>query len=65
MYGDEIVAFVTCGYEKLHLYLWEAMKQMIMPTATQMRAHDGDFMSIVAGVLTLSPSITANRKITL
>lgn len=65
VYGDEIVGFVTCGYQKLHLYLWEAMKQLIMPTATQMKANDGDFESIVAGVLTMAPSITANRKITL
>jgi hypothetical protein len=65
VYGDEIVGFVTCGYSKLHLYLWEAMKMLIMPSAKQMRQADGDFKSIVAGVLTMAPSISANRKITL
>ena len=65
VYGNEIVGFVTCGYQKLHLYLWEAMKLLIMPTAKQMREADGDFESIVAGVLKIAPSVTANRKITL
>jgi hypothetical protein len=65
VYGNEIVGFVTCGYSKLHLYLWEAMKQLIMPTAKQMREADGDFESIVAGVLQMAPAVTANRKITL
>lgn len=65
VYGDEIVGFVTVGFQKLHLYLWEAMKQLIMPTAKQMREMDGDYESIVRGVLHMAPSITANRKITL
>lgn len=34
VYGDEIVGFATFGYKNLHLFLWEAMKRLIMPTAT-------------------------------
>lgn len=33
VYGDEIVGFCTFGYKNLHLYLWQAMKSLIMPTA--------------------------------
>ena len=33
IYGEEVVGFVTVGYQNLHLYLWEAMKLLIMPTA--------------------------------
>lgn len=47
IYGDEIVGFCTVGYQNLHLWLWEAMKRLIMPTAGMMRAHGGDFKSIV------------------
>lgn len=34
IWGEEIVGFLTVGYENLHLYLWEAMKLLIMPPAT-------------------------------
>ena len=51
IYGNEIVGFVTVGYQNLHLYLWEAMKRLMMPTAAMMRANDGDFKSIIAAVL--------------
>lgn len=47
VFGDEIVGFCTVGYQNLHLWLWEAMKRLIMPTAGMMRAHGGDFKSIV------------------
>ena len=30
---EEIVGILTFGYQNLHLYLWEAMKLLIMPTA--------------------------------
>ena len=33
VYGEEIIGFVTVGYKNLHLYLWEAMKLLIMPPA--------------------------------
>jgi len=65
IYGEEIVGFVTYGYKNLHLYLWEAMKQMIMPNASELKHHDCDFRPIVSRVLQMSPNITANRKITL
>lgn len=33
VYGDEVCGFLTCGYQNLHIYLLEAMKQLIMPSA--------------------------------
>ena len=33
VYGEEICGFLTCGYTNLHIYLLEAMKQLIMPSA--------------------------------
>lgn len=33
VYGKEVAGFLTVGYQNLHLYLWEAMKLMIMPAA--------------------------------
>ena len=35
--GEEVVGFCTVGYQNLHLYLWEAMKLLIMPPAIQLR----------------------------
>lgn len=35
-YGDEICGFLTCGYQNLHIYLLEAMKQLIMPSAAML-----------------------------
>jgi len=37
VYGNEITGLMTCGYQNLHLYLWEAMKLLLMPPATQLR----------------------------
>jgi len=34
VYGNEVVGFVTVGYQNLHLYIWEAMKLLIMPPAS-------------------------------
>lgn len=34
VYGNEVTGFMTCGYQNLHLYIWEAMKLLIMPPAT-------------------------------
>ena len=31
IFGEEIVGFLTFGYKNLHLYLWEAMKMLVMP----------------------------------
>ena len=33
IYGEEIVGFCTVGYQNLHIYLWETMKLLIMPSA--------------------------------
>lgn len=41
------------------------MKRLMMPTATMMRMADGDFKSIVAGVLKISPEIEAGRQLSL
>ena len=37
----------------------------MMPTATMMRMHDGDFKSIVAGVLKIAPEVEAGRQHTI
>ena len=37
VWGEEIVGFCTVGYQNLHLYLWEAMKLLVMPPAIQLR----------------------------
>lgn len=60
-YGDEICSFVTVGYQNLHLYLLEAMKRLIMPTATMMQRAGGDYKSIVAAVLKMAPETEATR----
>lgn len=62
VFKDEIVGFVTCGYVNLHLYMWEAMKNLIMPTAAMLRAHDVNFEHIVDGVLKNRHDIKAKRK---
>ena len=33
VYGKEICGVLTVGYQNLHLYIWEAMKMLIMPGA--------------------------------
>jgi hypothetical protein len=55
VYGDEICGFLTVGYQNLHIYLHEAMKKLIFPTAAMMRSSDGDFKSIVAALLRMAP----------
>jgi hypothetical protein len=65
IYGEEIIGFVTVGYTNLHLYLWEAMKLLIMPPATQLRNEMIDHRAIVAKVLKCRPEITAKRAETL
>ena len=65
VYGDEICGFLTCGYTNLHIYLLEAMKQLIMPSAKMMTAAGGDFSDIINAVLKLRPHIKADRQQTL
>lgn len=62
VYGDEVAGFLTCGYQNLHIYLLEAMKQLIMPPASMLRATDGDFTDIVNSVLQMRPHIEATRQ---
>jgi len=47
------------------LYLWEAMKKLIFPTAAMMRGAGGDYKSIVASVLKIAPSSIVSRQHTL
>ena len=56
---------MTCGYTNLHVYLLEAMKQLIMPTAAMLRATDGNFDDIVNSVLKMRPHIECGRKYTI
>jgi hypothetical protein len=63
-YGDEVCGFLTCGYTNLHIYLLEAMKQLIMPTAAMITAAGGDFDDIVNSVLRMRIDIEAGRAYT-
>ena len=51
IFGEEIVGFLTFGYKNLHLYLWEAMKLLVMPQATPLRQKIISYKEIVATVL--------------
>lgn len=62
IWGEEVVGFLTVGYQNLHLYLWEAMKLLIMPPATHLRSKVADHKGIVAKVLKCRPDINAKRK---
>jgi len=62
VWGEEIVGFVTVGYTNLHLYLLEAMKLLVMPTAVELRKEMTSHKSIVARVLKCRPEIIAKRK---
>ena len=61
VYGNEITGFMTCGYQNVHLYLWEAMKLLIMPPATQLRNRQIDYKAIVQKVLAMRPFISCKR----
>lgn len=45
--GEEVVGFLTVGYQNLHLYLWEAMKLLVMPPASLLRNRTVDHKAIV------------------
>lgn len=57
IYGNEVVGFVTCGFQNVHLYLWEAMKLLIMPPAPMLRNSTMDYKDIVKSVLKMRPQI--------
>lgn len=61
VYGNEVVGFATCGFQNVHLYLWEAMKLLIMPPATQLRNKTIDYKSVVQKVLKMRPYIKCKR----
>jgi hypothetical protein len=62
VYGNEIIGFLTVGYKNLHLYLWEAMKLLIMPTASDIRSHNKDYKDIVKAVMKNRPFIHCKRE---
>ena len=51
--------------QNLHIYLLEAMKALIMPTAAMLQASDGDFDDIVNSVLKMRDVLEAGRQYTL
>lgn len=59
--GDEIMGFITFGFQNLHLYLREAMKLLILPNAQMMRLQNLNYKHIVAGVLKHRDRIYAKR----
>lgn len=61
VYGNEVVGFLTCGYQNLHLYLWEAMKLLVFPSANDIRNHHNAYKQIVSTVLRMRPFITCKR----
>ena len=61
VFGDEICGFMTCGYKNIHIYILEAMKKMIIPTAAQLKAVEGSPKSIIARVLAIKPNIECGR----
>lgn len=62
VWGEEIVGFCTVGYQNLHLYLWEAMKLLIMPPAPLIRNKVVDHRNLVTKVLKCLADINAKRK---
>ena len=56
------MGFVTCGYQNLHLYLWEAMKLLVFPPANELRNYQLDYKDIVKRVLQLRPQINCKRN---
>ena len=62
VWGEEIIGFCTVGYQNIHLYLWEAMKLLIMPPAPALRRGDVNYKDIVARVLKCRPEIKAKRR---
>lgn len=61
VYGNEVTGFMTCGYQNLHLYLWEAMKLLLMPPATHLRNGNEDYKHIVQQVMKMRPLIQCKR----
>lgn len=62
IWGEEVVGVLTFGYTNLHLFIWEAMKLLLMPTAVQLRNKTVDYKSIVQQVLHVKGDIEAKRK---
>mmetsp|Transcript_4103 Transcript_4103/g.6936 ORF Transcript_4103/g.6936 Transcript_4103/m.6936 type:complete len:226 (+) Transcript_4103:153-830(+) len=59
--GQEVVGFCTVGYQNIHLYLWEAMKMLVMPPGVMLQNKHVNSKSIVQNVLRLRPDITLKR----
>jgi hypothetical protein len=56
-----VCGFATFGYQNLHLYLMEAMKQMVMPISTEIELTKDAYKRIVNLVVSMSDDIECNR----
>ena len=61
IFGDEICGFMTCGYRNLHIYMYEAMRKLMMPTASQLKGVAGDPSLIVNRILHIKSGIECGR----
>jgi hypothetical protein len=61
VYGNEVTGVLTVGYQNLHLYIREAFKHFLMPTAQELRANSGDYKLVVKRVLKTSELIEGDR----
>lgn len=61
IYGEEVIGFATVGYQNAHLFLWEAMKLLVMPPAPLLRDQQVTHKNIIQNVLRLRPDIEAKR----
>jgi len=52
---------MTIGYKNLHLYLLEAMKLLMFPTAKELREQLVDHKDIAKKVLAMRPYIKCKR----
>ncbi|CDW84041.1 pyridine nucleotide-disulphide oxidoreductase family protein [Stylonychia lemnae] len=62
VYGKEVCGVLTVGYQNLHLYIWEAMRMLIMPAAAQLRNQSLTYQDIVRAVLRSRPFIKCKRS---
>jgi hypothetical protein len=63
VYGEEVIGFCTVGYRNIHLYLWEAMKQLVMPPAQRIRSKEVQSRQIIQNILRIKHEIHCKRPI--
>lgn len=59
---NEIIGFATVGYKNTHLYLWEAMKLLVMPPAMQLVNNNLTHKNIVQLVLKMKDNVKCKRE---